>query len=77
MNSYHQEGVRDRNRAGISCRSCGIVGFDSSSIPVEHPPRDMSSSQTEHCYGGIDAVLACVWGLRFGTSRSPFFHTSR
>eukprot|EP00757_Euglenozoa_sp_SAG-D1_P026733 gene26733-biopygen17254 len=24
----------------------------------EHPPRDMSSSKTGHCYGGIDDIVA-------------------
>eukprot|EP00757_Euglenozoa_sp_SAG-D1_P003192 gene3192-biopygen11894 len=35
--------------------------FDSSSIPVaQHPPRDMSSSEPGHCYGGIDdCILFC------------------
>eukprot|EP00757_Euglenozoa_sp_SAG-D1_P025111 gene25112-biopygen10414 len=45
MNSCHEEGVRDRNRAGI----------EAADPAREHPPRDMSSSETEHCYGGIDA----------------------
>eukprot|EP00757_Euglenozoa_sp_SAG-D1_P020554 gene20554-biopygen6799 len=31
-----------------------IGSFDSSSIPVANTPRDMSSSETGHCYGGID-----------------------
>eukprot|EP00757_Euglenozoa_sp_SAG-D1_P027066 gene27066-biopygen853 len=39
MKSYHEAGVRDRNRLPI---------------PREHPPRDMSSSETGHCDGGID-----------------------
>eukprot|EP00757_Euglenozoa_sp_SAG-D1_P027044 gene27044-biopygen17610 len=37
MNSCHEEGVRDRNRAGIEAAdlaSRGISSFDSSSIPV-------------------------------------------
>eukprot|EP00757_Euglenozoa_sp_SAG-D1_P027054 gene27054-biopygen17619 len=37
MNSCHEEGVRDRKRAGIEAadpaRSEGISSFDSSSIP--------------------------------------------
>eukprot|EP00757_Euglenozoa_sp_SAG-D1_P027239 gene27239-biopygen17768 len=35
MNSCHEEGVRDRNRAGIVCADPARIGsFDSSSIPV-------------------------------------------
>eukprot|EP00757_Euglenozoa_sp_SAG-D1_P026221 gene26221-biopygen15026 len=28
----------------------------------EHPPRDISSSQTGHCYGGIDGLLRSAGG---------------
>eukprot|EP00757_Euglenozoa_sp_SAG-D1_P014888 gene14888-biopygen413 len=30
----------------------------------EHPPRDMSSSQTEHCYSGIDDMKILAIGQR-------------
>eukprot|EP00757_Euglenozoa_sp_SAG-D1_P026650 gene26650-biopygen17068 len=43
MNSCHEEGV-----------SRGIGSFDSSR---EHPPCDMSSSETGPCYGEIDEVI--------------------
>eukprot|EP00757_Euglenozoa_sp_SAG-D1_P016663 gene16663-biopygen4706 len=45
MNSCHEEGVRDRNRAGIQLDS-----------GREHPPRDISSSEPGHCYGSIKAA---------------------
>eukprot|EP00757_Euglenozoa_sp_SAG-D1_P006519 gene6519-biopygen2431 len=39
-------------------RSVGSAVSISSSIPCEHPPRDMSSSEKGHCYSGIDE---CWW----------------
>eukprot|EP00757_Euglenozoa_sp_SAG-D1_P012353 gene12353-biopygen288 len=55
MNSCHEEGVRDRNRAGIEAADPAlqflIFQLDSGR---EHPPRDMSSSETGYCYGRID-----------------------
>eukprot|EP00757_Euglenozoa_sp_SAG-D1_P002011 gene2011-biopygen11232 len=65
MNSCREDGVRERSRAGIEAADPardrhirktnreGHLSFDSSSHH-KHPPRDMSSSQTGHCYSGID-----------------------
>eukprot|EP00757_Euglenozoa_sp_SAG-D1_P026612 gene26612-biopygen16996 len=60
MNSCHEEGVRDQNRAGIEAADPARdrqLRFQLDS-GREHPPRDMSSSQTGHCYGEIDERVA-------------------
>eukprot|EP00757_Euglenozoa_sp_SAG-D1_P002543 gene2543-biopygen11528 len=56
MNSCHEEGVHDRNRAGIEAADPARsrqLRFQLHS-GREHPLRGMSSSETGHCYGGID-----------------------
>eukprot|EP00757_Euglenozoa_sp_SAG-D1_P026214 gene26214-biopygen14943 len=57
MNSCHEEGVRDRNRAGIEAASGAgsQLRFQLDSCR-EHPPRDMSSSETGH-YIQRDAII--------------------
>eukprot|EP00757_Euglenozoa_sp_SAG-D1_P019646 gene19647-biopygen797 len=56
MNSCHEEDVRDRNRAGIEATFMLTFFYffpntDPSSLDSgrEHPPREMSSSQTGYC----------------------------
>eukprot|EP00757_Euglenozoa_sp_SAG-D1_P024853 gene24853-biopygen2191 len=67
MNSFHEEGVRDRNRAGVEADDPARIanrdrhdvmktnGKDSSKLNSgrEHPPIDMSSSENVPCSGGI------------------------
>eukprot|EP00757_Euglenozoa_sp_SAG-D1_P001833 gene1833-biopygen11131 len=54
MNSSHEEGARDRNRAGIEAADPAKQLRFQLDSGRKHPPRDMSSSENGHCYGGID-----------------------
>eukprot|EP00757_Euglenozoa_sp_SAG-D1_P007791 gene7791-biopygen14352 len=66
MNPCHEEGVRDRNRFQLNSGR-------------EHPPRGMGSSETGHCYGGINVAISAISissGF-FADPSSKFDHFSR
>eukprot|EP00757_Euglenozoa_sp_SAG-D1_P021729 gene21729-biopygen7548 len=89
MNSCHEEGVRDWDRAGIEATDPARCAGS-----VANTPRDVSSSENGHCYGVIEIertylavftgglengeilMAVVVWGSCVGRSSIQLPHTT-